>query len=210
MRIPVRKRAGVRIGQEDAGRLVRHDLVAAPGVEELMCRLQECLCPLVALVLRQESAAAKVLSGEGIPRGHDIPGGTATGEMVQRGELPGHLVGLIEGRVDRAGQPESLGDCRQCGQHGEGVGTANHIEVVDLAVLLAKPQPFGEEQEVELAPLGRLSKSRKRAELDMAASRRLAPHGGVVDARKVRGQVNLLDRLAHVENPRCRVGQAIA
>src|SRR5205823_6562139 len=137
------------------------DFVAAPGVEELLCSLQERFRPLVALIFCEEAAAAKVLSGERIPGRDDIPCGTPAGEMVQGSELPSHLVGLIEGRVDRAGQPKSVSDCRQCGQHCEGVGTADHVEVVDLAVLLAESQPFGEKQEIELAPLGRLSKVRK-------------------------------------------------
>ena len=119
--------------------------------------------------------------------------------MVQRCELPSHLVRLVEGRVDRAGQPESVGDRRECGKDGEGIGAADHVEVVDLAVLLAQPQSFSEEQEIELAPLGRLSKLRKRAELDVTAGGWVAPHGGVVYTRKVGGEVNLLDRLAHLK-----------
>jgi len=63
-----------------------------------------------------------------------------------------------------------------------------------LAVLFAKPQPFGEEQKVELATLRRLSELRKRTEVDVAAARRIAPHRGVVDAGKMRRQVNLLYR----------------
>ena len=53
-------------------------------------------------------------------------------------------------------RPEPLGHRRQRGQHGEGVGPADHVEVVDLAALLAQPQTLGEEEEVELAALGGL------------------------------------------------------
>ena len=118
--------------------------------------------------------------------------GPAAGEVVERGELAGHLVGLVERGVDRAGQPEPVGDGGERGQDGEGVGPADDVEVVDLAVLLAQPQPLGEEEEVELGALGGLREVRERAELDVAAGRRVAPHGGVVDAGEVGGEVDLL------------------
>jgi hypothetical protein len=85
----------------------------------------------------------------------------------------------------------------QRGQHGEGVRPADHVQVVDQAVLLAQPQPLGQEQEVHPGPLGRLGQVRERAELDVAARPRVAPHGGVVDAGEVRGEVHLLERLGH-------------
>jgi len=89
--------------------------------------------------------------------------------MVQARELPGHLVGLVEGRVDGAGQAQPVGHRRQSGQDGEGVGAPDHVEVVDLAVLLAQAQPLGQEQEVELGPLRRLGQVHERAEVDVAA-----------------------------------------
>jgi hypothetical protein len=85
-----------------------------------------------------------------------------------------------------------LGHRGQGGQDREGVRPADHVEVVDQPVLLAQPQSFGEEQEVELASLGGLRELAERVELDMAAGGRVAPHGRVVHAGKVRGQVNLL------------------
>jgi len=54
---------GLRVGQEPAGVLVRDDLAAAPGVEQLARGLQELLGPRVAVALRQEAAAAEVLAG---------------------------------------------------------------------------------------------------------------------------------------------------
>ena len=83
--------------------------------------------------------------------------------MVEAGELAGHLVGLVEGGVDGAGQPEPVGDGGQRGEHGEGVGPADDVQVVDLAALLAQPQPLGEEQEVELGALGGLREVRRRS-----------------------------------------------
>ena len=118
-------------------------------------------------------------------------------QVVEAGELPGHLVRLVEGGVDRARQPQPVGDGGERGEDGEGVRTADDVEVVDLAVLLAEPEPFGEEEEVELGALGGLGQSHERAELDVAAGGRVAPDGGVVDAREVGGEVDLLAGFTH-------------
>jgi hypothetical protein len=117
--------------------------------------------------------------------------------MIKAGELPGHLVGLVEGGVDRPGQAEPAGDRRERGEDGEGVGTPHDVEVVDLTVLLAQPQPFGEEQEVELGPLRGPGQMREGTELDVAAGARVAPDRGVVHAGEVRGEVDLLQWPGH-------------
>ena len=75
------------------------------------------------------------------------------------------------------------------------VGSADGVEVVDLAALLAQPQPLGEEEEVELAALGGLREVDERVELDLALRPRVAPHGGVVHAGEVRGEDDLLQWL---------------
>src|SRR6185436_4400269 len=64
-------------------------------------------------------------------------------------------------------------------------------------VLLAQPQSLGQEQEVELGPLRGPGEVLERAEIDVAAGPRVAPHRGVVHPGEVRGQVDLLDRLGH-------------
>ena len=65
--------------------------------------------------------------------------------------------------------PRLVGDRGQRGEHGEGVRPADDVEVVDLTALLAQPQALGEEEEVELRPLGGLREVDERAELDVAA-----------------------------------------
>jgi hypothetical protein len=112
--------------------------------------------------------------------------------VVEGGELAGHLVRLVERGVDGAGQAQPVGDRGQRGQHGEGVGPADDVQIVDLAALLAQAQPFGEEQEVELGVLGDAGEAGERVELDVAARARVAPHRGVVHAGEVRGEVDLL------------------
>ena len=84
------------------------------------------------------------------------------------------------------------GDRGERGEHGQAVGPADGVEIVDLAALLAQPEAFGEEEEVELAPLGGLREVDERVELDLAARARVVPDGGVVHAGEVRGEDDLL------------------
>jgi hypothetical protein len=121
--------------------------------------------------------------------------------MVKAGELARHLVRLVERGVDGPGQAQPVSHRGEGGEHREGVRPADHVEVVDLAVLLAQPQALGEEQEVELGPLRGPRQVRERAELDVAAGSRIAPHGGVVHAGEMRGEMDLLERHAHDLSP---------
>jgi hypothetical protein len=86
------------------------------------------------------------------------------------------------------------GDAGQRRQHGERVGAADGVEVVNLAPLLAEAQALGEEEEVELAALGRLCQVDERLELDLALRLRITPHRGVVHAGEVGGEDHLLGR----------------
>ncbi len=137
MRVTVGEPARVRVAQEHPGLPVGDDLVTTPGVEQRPGRPQERPGPRVTLIFGQEAAAAEVLAGEGVPGGDHVPRRPAAGKMVEAGELPRHLVGLVERGVDRAGQAEPVGDRGERGQHREGVRPAHHVEVVDQPVLLA-------------------------------------------------------------------------
>ncbi len=189
--------ACVWIGEEHPAVLVGDDLVARPGIEQGVRSGQEALGPLVPLVFGQEPAAPEVLPGERVPRRHDVPGRASLGQVIERRELPCHLIGFIERRVDCPGQAESFGHGGQRREHRERVGPADDIEIIDLSVLLAQAQALREEQEVELAALGGLGEVYERAEVDVAARRRITPHRGVVDAWEVGGQMNLFDGLGH-------------
>src|ERR1700733_15268859 len=117
--------------------------------------------------------------------------------MVQGGELPGYFVGFVEGGVDRAGEPDPVSDRGKSGQYGEGVRTSDHVEVVDLAALLTKPEPLGEKEEVELRPFGRSGQFHERCELDVTSGVRIAPHGGVVHTGEVCSEMDLSRAFRH-------------
>src|SRR3984885_11015918 len=93
-RVPVAEGPRCRGGQELAGLLVGQDLVAVPGVPQVVRRGQEGPGPLVAVALGQVASATEVLPGEGVPGGDHVPRRPAAGEVVEAGELAGYLVGL--------------------------------------------------------------------------------------------------------------------
>ena len=128
-----------RIDHESSGGGIGENGVLVPAVPELACHLEELFRSLVSCLLRQEAASAEVLAREGIPRGHHVPGRPPVGKMVERGQLTRHLEGLVEGGVDRARKADVLCDRRKGGEHGERIGPADNVEVVDPTVLLAQP-----------------------------------------------------------------------
>lgn len=124
-----------------------------------------------------------------------------------------YLIRFVEGRVDGAREAEPVGYRGKRSQHGEGIGASHHVEVVDLAALFTQPEPFGQEHEVELAAFGGPREPNERVELDVAAGFGITPDRGVVDPWKMRGQMNLLDGLAHarvlsISDGRVAVGRA--
>ena len=177
--------AGVDV---DSVLAIGDDGVGCPAVPELAGDGDELLGPLVAIGVVEEPAAAEVLAGERVRRGDHVPAGTAIGQVVEGGELSCHFEWFVEGRVDGPGQAETVGDRGKCGEHGERVGPADHVEVVDASAVFAQPQAFGEEEEVEQAPLGGLGQVDERVELDLAARLGIRPHRGVVDAGEMCGQ----------------------
>ena len=140
-----------------------------PRVEDVEHRVEELLGPLVAEVLGQEATTAEVLAGELVPGRHDVPRRPTPRQVVEGGELAGDLVRLVERRVDRAGETETVGDGGEGGEDRERVGPADDVEVVDPTTVLAQAQALGEEQEVELGPLRRLGEVDERRQLDVAA-----------------------------------------
>ncbi len=188
---PVRERA--HPGPDELpGVRVRPDVARRPAVPQLACGAQELGGAGVAVGLVQVAAAPEVLAGERVEAGHHVPGGAALAQVVQRREPPGHLVRLVEGGVDRRRQPEAVGDGGEGAEHGQRLGPADHVEVVDAALVLAQPQALGEEEEVELAAFGGLREPDERVQVDLAPRAGVGPDGVVLDAGELCGEVYLL------------------
>ena len=103
------------------GARVRDHGVVVPRVPQRPGDLDQLGGPLVALLVRQEAAAAEVLPGERVRAGHQVPRGAPAGQDVERRELAGQLPRLVERRVDRARQPDPVGDRGQRREHGQRV-----------------------------------------------------------------------------------------
>src|SRR6202167_6780817 len=98
--------AGIDIG---SGLDVGQHGVGCPAVPEFACHAEELLGSLVTGGVVEEAAAPEVLAGEGVRRGDDVTARTAVGQMVEGGELPCDLEGLVERGVDGSGQTETVG-----------------------------------------------------------------------------------------------------
>ncbi|OEI69797.1 hypothetical protein Cus16_0409 [Curtobacterium sp. ER1/6] len=176
---------------EPADRRIGDDGTRIPRVPELARQLDELGRPGVPVGVVEEATAPEVRAVERVRARHDVPAGPPVAEVVERRELLRELERLVERRLQRADETDVVGDPGQGGQDRERVRTTDHVEVVDAALLLAEPQPLGEEQEVEAPALGVPREVLERRERDLALGPLVAPHGGVVDAREVGGEVDL-------------------
>jgi len=143
----------------------------------------------VAVGAVEVTAAPEVRPGEGVVAGDHVPRGTAAGDAVERGEGAGEVVGLVEGRVEGAGQSDVCGDGGEGGEDRGGLGASDDVLVEDLSLVFAQAQALGEEEEVEEAAFGGAGEVLEVCELDVGAGVGVGPHGGVVDAREVGGEV---------------------
>src|SRR6185312_17505919 len=117
-----------------------------------------------------------------VERGDDVPGGASAGQVVERGELAGELVRLVEGGVERSRQAQVGGDGGERGEHRQRVGASDDVLVEDLPGPLAQGEAFGEEEEVEPAAFGGAGGVLEGREVDLAARLRVPPGGVVVHA----------------------------
>ena len=99
-------------------------------------------------------------------------------------ELPGQLVRLVEGRVQRADQTDVLRDGGERGEHRERVGPARDVVLEHAAGALAQRESLGEEEVIEPAALGGLGDVAERVERDLAARVGVLPRRVLVDARR--------------------------
>jgi hypothetical protein len=138
--------------EEHAAGLVVDQGVVFPAVPETLDDVQILGRQAVAGVVRQMLGLAEVLGRAFQPGGDDVPAGAAAADVVQRGELAGHVEGLGIGDAERGHQADVLG------HRGQGRQDGDRLEAVQIvrAGLGVDRQAVGDEQEVELALLGQL------------------------------------------------------
>ena len=90
--------------------------------------------------------------------GDEIPAGAPAADLVERGELAGERIGLVEGGGRGRDEAEMLGHRRQRRQDRHGL-ELHHLAHAAARVGVARQVDggrIGQEQKVELAALGRL------------------------------------------------------
>lgn len=95
-----------------------------------------------------------------------MPGRPPAAEMVQGGQSAGEFERLVERGVGRGGQPQALGHRGERVEDGERLGAAGHVQVMDTALVFARPRPLGEEEEVEQPAFGGPGEVLEGGELD--------------------------------------------
>ena len=139
--------------------------------------VDELLGDLVAEVVLHVLFAAEVERGLARRAGHHVPGGPALGDVVDRGEGAGHVVGLAEAGRDGGTQPDVRG---RGAQHRDERGRLEAAQEGRMVPGI-HDQAVGDEQQVELAALGLAGDLLDDREVVVAGRRPLvAPAGGVV------------------------------
>ncbi|NCL72685.1 hypothetical protein AIIKEEIJ_00120 [Rhodococcus sp. YH1] len=202
------ERSDVGIRREDAVFAVDDRCSGAPAVPQPPGDVDDLVGADVALRVVEIAATPEVLAGEGVGGGDEVPRGAAVGQMVEGGELLGQFVRLVEGGVDRAREPEVGRRTGEGLENRKGVGPADDVEIVDAAAVFAQPQSLGQEEEVEQSAFCGPGQVQEGLEVDLALRFGIRPHGRVVDAREVRGQMDLLSN--GVLRHGCRPPQAVA
>ena len=98
---------------------IAHKGVVGKGIPETGDHVIELARPLVALGVLHMVVEPEIERSVRIGRGHDIPSRTASADMVERGEAPGDMIGLVERRRSRRDQPDVLGGAGQRRQQRE-------------------------------------------------------------------------------------------
>ena len=132
--------------------------------------------------MRHVLVMAEVLRRIRVGGGHQIPPRPATRDMIQRGEFPRHMIGVVIGRAGGGDQPYPLRHRSQSGQQGHrveaghGVGAAQRLDGH-----VQQRQMVGHEEGIELARLQLLRQPRQAGEIEIRIrpSARVAPSPGV-------------------------------
>ena len=148
--------------EEQAARAVEDEGVVVPGVPQRVHHVDELAGLLVAQRVRRQGGMAEIARGVVVGRGDDVPRRPPGRDVVERGELAGHVVGLGEAGRDRAAQADAR---RGAGQRGEQRHRLEHVHehreaAPGVQVLGPRRRRVGDEEQVEASALGKLRQVR--------------------------------------------------
>ncbi len=138
------------------GPAVQPERAVVPRVPEVAHDVHELAGPLVALGMGGELGVAEIARGVVVGRGHDVPCRPALAEVVERGELAGHVVRLGEAGGDGAAEADPLRHPGQRGQQGDGLQHVHEQREAGPGVEIfgACGRGVGDEEQVEQPALG--------------------------------------------------------
>ena len=103
------------------GRLVQHQRIVFPAVPQIGSYLHEFFGLGVAILGRRMLVETEIGGRIGHGSGHDVPAGAAVADVVQRAERTGQIVGFTVGGAGGGDQTDTLGDCGNGRQPGDGL-----------------------------------------------------------------------------------------
>jgi hypothetical protein len=143
---------------------------------------------------------AKILRLIGIAGRHNIPASPASTQMIERGEFPGNMIGLVVGGRGGSDQPQKLGDNRERGQQRQRIERGNSCAALEpLYRHVEHGEMVGHEKGVEASALEGLSEALEMREIKV----RIRPGPGVAPSRGVnadgphKGAETQLTRVTH-------------
>ena len=157
---------------------VADERVVGETVPEAGHHIVELARAAVPLVVVEMILEAEIESSVRIGRGHDVPAGAASADMVERSEAAGDVIGLVEGGGGGRDQSDAFGHAGKSGQQGQGLergdrrassqGLDRHVEHGEMV---------GHEERVELSALERPREALEmlKVEIRVRVGARIAP-----------------------------------
>ena len=161
---------------------VAHEGVVGKGIPETGDHVIEFARPLVALGVLHMVVESEVQRGVRIGGGDDIPAGTAAADVIERGETPGDMIGLVERRRSRCDQADMLGGAGQRRQQRERLERRHGVAALErIDRHVQHSQVIGHEEGVELAGLEFLDQllDAREIEIGIGPGAGIAPRAGV-------------------------------
>ena len=168
--------------EEQAALLVAQEGVIRPGVPQSRHDIEELAATPVAGVVLDMFVEPEVHRLVRVAARHEVPARPAVADVVERGELAGHMVGFVVGGGGGGDQPDAFGD------HGEGRQQRQRIEGGHGGAApqgrhghVEKRQVIGHEERVELGLLQRPGEAHEVADVRVG----VGPGAGIAPPGRV-------------------------
>jgi hypothetical protein len=137
---------------------VTQERVVVPTVPQAANDLGEFQRAMISFTVLVVRLAAEIERLRQIGRRYHVPAGTAGADVIERGELAGHVVRLVVAGGRRRNEANALGLPRDAGQQSDRLEICHVLRPAAqrLQVSVAHRQRVSEKHEIELRPLTHL------------------------------------------------------